>query len=75
MNFILSASLTHSLFGYLSPLHSAIVRGSTALVAVLLEAGADPAMMEFGGLTPLMLAARGGHVKIIEMLHLHGAGE
>jgi len=73
MYFVVSANLAHSLF--LSPLHSAIVRGSTALVAILLAAGAAPAMMESGGLNPLMLATRGGHVNIIETLLLHGAGE
>jgi uncharacterized protein len=46
-----------------------------AMVELLLEAGADAVTPSEGGVTPLMWAARGGHVGSTRALLAHGCGD
>lgn len=55
-----------------TPLHSAVAGRRTALVRLLLDAGADPDALAHG-LTPLHLAAHAGHQPIAELLLAYGA--
>ena len=47
--------------------------GPSAAIGALLAAGADPAPIDAHGLTPLHLAARGGHADCLELLLHSGA--
>ena len=51
----------------------ASAQDQTAAVAVLLEAGADPHARSEGGFTPLLFAAREGHVDVLRALARGGA--
>ena len=50
------------------PLHEASKLGKTALVTLLLKAGAHPDPRSNYGLTPLALAAQEGHLEVMEIL-------
>ena len=54
--------------GSSEPLHFAIRSGNAAAVRELLKAGANPATRDLHGMTPLMIAARAGNVRMIKML-------
>jgi hypothetical protein len=56
-------------------LREACYAGRQAMVELLLEAGADAVTPSEYGDTPLMCAARGGHVGIIRALLAHGCGD
>jgi ankyrin repeat protein len=49
--------------------------GSQAMVELLLEAGADAVTPNAFGITPLLKAARGGHIGITRSLLAHGRGD
>ncbi|GLI63388.1 hypothetical protein VaNZ11_006343, partial [Volvox africanus] len=51
-----------------TPLHAAATRGSAAIVARLLRAGADSNIASAEGLLPLHAAASGGHLDVVELL-------
>ncbi|GIL68011.1 hypothetical protein Vafri_21339 [Volvox africanus] len=51
-----------------TPLHAAATRGSAAIVARLLRAGADSNIASSEGLLPLHAAAAGGHLDVVELL-------
>lgn len=51
-----------------SALHVAALAGHETIVAELIEAGADPALADQRQRTPLMEAARGGHLAVVEQL-------
>lgn len=57
------------------PLHEASRLGKGALVTMLLEARAQPDPRSHYGLTPLALAAQGGHVEVVETLLKRGEGD
>lgn len=50
------------------PLHEASRLGRAAMVTLLLEAGAHSDPRSHYGLTPLALAAQGGHHQVVEAL-------
>lgn len=50
------------------PLHEASRLGRVAMVTLLLQAGAHPDPRSHYGLTPLALAAQGGHRQVVEAL-------
>lgn len=50
------------------PLHEASRLGRAAAATLLLEAGAHPDPRSHYGLTPLALAAQGGHHEVVEAL-------
>jgi hypothetical protein len=56
-----------------TPLAKAASAGDAARLRQLLETGADPDDMAQTGLTPLMYAARAGHVPVVLELVRHGA--
>ena len=51
-----------------TPLHVAAMEGRTEVVKTLIGFGADVNVMDRGGITPLMLAAHGGHYDTSELL-------
>jgi hypothetical protein len=51
----------------------AVSAGDAARVKSLIEAGADVELRDNGGWTPLISAARRGHVQVVEVLLEHGA--
>lgn len=56
-------------------LHSAAAAGQTEIIPILLTAGANPnksTPARYEKLTPLMLAARHGHVEALKVFVLHG---
>mmetsp|Transcript_96735 Transcript_96735/g.282806 ORF Transcript_96735/g.282806 Transcript_96735/m.282806 type:complete len:252 (-) Transcript_96735:136-891(-) len=55
-------------FKYNTPLHLAARQGHEAVVAALLEGGADLEMKTEGGLTALLCAEQGGHTATAEVL-------
>ena len=55
-----------------TPLYFASQRGHTAVVAVLLDYGADPNALSKWG-SPLHIASRQGHVEVVELLLAKGA--
>lgn len=57
------------------PLHEASRLGKGALVTLLLEARAQPDPRSHYGLTPLALAAQGGHAEVVETLLKRGEGD
>lgn len=57
---------------YCTPLHMA-VKGSTECTRLLLEAGARPASRNYGGSTPLHLAAANGNIGAVRLLLEAGA--
>lgn len=57
----------------ITPLHRAAHYGATAVVALLLERGADPDPLDHDGATPLMQAAQAGHVDVMRRLIEAGA--
>lgn len=61
------------LFTIQMPLHDAAATGNTAMVDLLLAAGADPNMPGSMFITPLIAAAGGGHLAIADRLIRHGA--
>lgn len=56
-----------------APLLDATARGDVESVRSLLDAGVDPNMARADGMTALHLAARGGHLEIVEGLLEAGA--
>lgn len=56
------------------PLHEASRLGRAAIMSLLLEAGAHPDPRSHYGLTPLALAAQGGHREVVEALLKKGEG-
>jgi ankyrin repeat protein len=56
-----------------TPIAKAAYAGDAARVRQLLEDGSDPDDMTLTGLTPLMYAARAGHVMVVQELVRHGA--
>jgi ankyrin repeat protein len=59
--------------GSYTPLHLAAREGRGEAVAVLLEAGSDPAALTGTGVSPLHLAAAAGQVDAVRALIEHGA--
>lgn len=57
----------------LLPVHRASAKGLLSEVAILLESGADVNTCSGTGVTALMLAAKHGHDKIVDLLISHGA--
>ena len=55
------------------PLHRAAARNHAAVVEILLGSGADPALPDSKGQTPLALAAQFGHEEALEVLLARGA--
>jgi ankyrin repeat protein len=55
------------------PLHSAVAAQDHEVVALLLEAGADPNARQHGGFTPLLEAAQLGNDDLVVLLLAHGA--
>jgi hypothetical protein len=55
------------------PLHSAVAGDHTAIVAMLLDAGADPNAAQQNGFRPLHAAAQNGNAEIARLLLAHGA--
>lgn len=55
------------------PLHRAAARNHAAVVEILLGSGADPALHDSKGQTPLALAAQFGHEEALEVLLARGA--
>ena len=55
------------------PLHSAAARGGPELIALLLDAGADPNARQAGGYTPLQARAAHGDMAMTQLLLKHGA--
>ena len=60
-------------WGRLTPLHLASKNGHAAVVALLLERGANAVARDVSTFTPLHLAAEKGDVAIVELLLAHGA--
>jgi hypothetical protein len=56
-----------------TPLIWAAEMGSTACAKILLDAGADPNLVEYDGWSPLHWAARNGHLEVTKLLLDHGA--
>eukprot|EP00667_Euglena_gracilis_P026284 EG_transcript_31488 len=59
-----------------TPCHIAAMRGSTAMLEVLLAYRADPNVnckREFGGATPIMQATKAGHIQVVEVLLRYNA--
>jgi uncharacterized protein len=56
-----------------TPLHSAAAGGHTAIVKLLLNAGADPNARQAGDFTPLHAAAQNGDVESVRALLFNGA--
>lgn len=54
-----------------SALHAASLFGHLGIVKLLLHAGADPALRNQDGATPLDLATSGRHSHVVEYLRLH----
>jgi ankyrin repeat protein len=57
----------------ITPLSLACGNGSAAMIAILLQAGADPNAATADGATPLMTAAASGSADAVEILLKHGA--
>jgi hypothetical protein len=55
------------------PLHDAVQRCDELEVAALLEAGADPNVVDDQGMTPLLWAVYGGYAEIVDSLCSAGA--
>ena len=53
---------------HVTPLHCAIVKWQVEAVAHLLEAGANPALTDKNGATPLVYAMQQSHSEIARML-------
>ena len=56
-----------------TPLNAAASARHATVVALLLEAGADPDAVQRGGWTPLHSAAHNGDARTVELLLAHGA--
>jgi ankyrin repeat protein len=56
-----------------TPLYNAAENGSTAMVAKLLAAGANPNLALIAGETPVMIASRSGKPAVVEQLIAKGA--
>lgn len=65
-------SLVNFFDGQATPLHAAVRGGNLEAVRMLLDAGADPAVRDVEGKSPLEVATAAGHVWVVEMLR--GAG-
>ena len=60
-------------FEYSSPLFLAVYNRHIEIVKTLLEAGANPNILEGEGVTPLVPAVKNEDIKIIKLLLKHGA--
>ena len=56
-----------------TPLSAACQNGNADMVALLLNAGANPSIALPGGETPLMTASRTGKLAVLKLLIAHGA--
>jgi ankyrin repeat protein len=56
-----------------SPLYQASYGGHINIVRMLLDAGADPNLLQGEGVTPLVEAVRKQNIEIIKLLLVHGA--
>jgi ankyrin repeat protein len=54
-------------------LHMACLNGHTAIVELLIQRGADPALADQYGSYPLEHAQSGGHTPVVALLKKHGA--
>ena len=59
---------TEMLLGH-TPLHDAAVANRLVIAKMLLDHGAAPDARDAAGGTPIDLAARKGHLKMIDLLH------
>jgi ankyrin repeat protein len=58
--------------GEARPLHSAVAAQHREVIALLLDAGADPNSRQHGGFTPLLEAAQLGNAELVDLLLNHG---
>ena len=58
----------------ITPLHDASRRGELAVVAILLEKGADASLVDKSGRSPFMMAWQYGHDNVMRMLAAAGHG-
>lgn len=63
---------TEAAHGHIA-LHRAALYGNESVLAVLLQAGADPTLSDSAGLTPLYLAAQHGHAGVVQLLLASGS--
>jgi ankyrin repeat protein len=59
----------------LTPLHFAAWKDYEDVVKMLLNKGANLSAKDQRGRTPLSMAEKAEHTKIVELLHKHGAKE
>ncbi|RPB15748.1 ankyrin, partial [Morchella conica CCBAS932] len=57
-----------------TPLHTAVKKTKVASVRLLIDAGADPDIVDISGATPLQTALEKGSEEILNLLLHNGAG-